>query len=122
MEINPGALPRPGRVPTQEFWSPKDCWRWRRRSELLLEKRGLESGFFPRGLNIGQRRAPGGPQGSQEDRWCGLGWNRVEHPPGPLVVALLPCFGYSRSFRSADFLYNFSGIYLALLMAGKPEI
>ena len=54
------------------------------------------------------------PQGSQEGRWRGLGWGRAGHPPGPLVVALLPCLGYSGSFRSADFLYNFSRIYWAL--------
>src|ERR1041385_378761 len=48
MEMNPGALPRPGRVLAQEFWSPKACWRWRRRSELILDKMGMESGFYRR--------------------------------------------------------------------------
>jgi hypothetical protein len=38
------------------------------------------------------------------------------------VVALLRSFGDSGSFRDADFLYNFSGIFGALLMVGKPEI
>src|SRR4051812_42851899 len=38
------------------------------------------------------------PQGSQEGRWRDLGWTHAGHPPGPLVVALLPCLGYSRSF------------------------
>src|SRR4051812_20538193 len=47
---------------------------------------------------------------------------RAGHPSGPLVVALLPCLGYSGSFRDADFLYNFFGIFGALLIAGKPEI
>ena len=55
-----------------------------------------------------------GPRGSQEGRWRGLGLGRARHPPGCLVVALLPCLGYSGSFRSADFLYIFSGIYWAL--------
>src|SRR3954470_13610392 len=34
----------------------------------------------------------------------------------------LRCLGDSGSFRVADFLSNFSGIFGALLMAGKPEI
>jgi hypothetical protein len=38
------------------------------------------------------------------------------------VVALPSFLGDSGSFRDADFLYNFSGIFGALLMAGKPEI
>src|SRR4051812_8156146 len=38
-------------------------------------------------------------------------------------VGPLPSFlGDSGSFRDADILYNFSGIYRALLMARKPEI
>ena len=43
-------------------------------------------------------------------------------PPGLLVVAPLRSLGDSGSFRVTDFLYNFSGIFGALLMAGKPEI
>jgi hypothetical protein len=38
------------------------------------------------------------------------------------VVAPLRCLGDSESFRFAGFLYIFSGIFGALLMAGKPEI
>jgi hypothetical protein len=38
MEMAPGALPRPGRVPKQRLLSP-EIRRWRRRSSgLLLEK------------------------------------------------------------------------------------
>ena len=43
-------------------------------------------------------------------------------PSGVLVVALLRSFRDCGGFRDADFLYNFSGIFGALLMAGKPEI
>src|ERR1043165_4603676 len=124
MEMNPGELPRPGRVLAQEFCPPppklvfdgggdRNCF-WR--------KGVWNQGFLRWGKNRGQRGAPGDPQGSQEGRWRGQGWGRAGHPPGPLVVALLPCLGYSRSFRSDDFLYNFSGIFGALLLAGKPEI
>jgi hypothetical protein len=38
------------------------------------------------------------------------------------VVAPLPSLDFSGSFRSADFLSDFSGIFGALLIAGKPEI
>src|SRR3954468_24445437 len=107
MEMNPGALPHPGRVSAQEFCPPETCFRWRQRSELLLEKRGLESGFPPGGKNRGQRGHRGDPPVSQEGRWRDLGLGRARHPPGCLVVALLSCLVYSGSFRSADFYIIF---------------
>src|SRR3954464_6773286 len=79
-------------------------------------------GFPPRGLNIGEGGHQGDPPRSQEASWRGLGWGRARDPPGLLVVAPLPSLGYSGSFRSADFLSDFSGIFGALLMAEKPEI
>src|ERR1041385_7958398 len=63
-----------------------------------------------------------GPQGSQDGAWRGPRWGRATCPPGFLVVALLPSFGDSGSFRCADFLSDFPGFFGALLMAGKPEI
>ena len=47
---------------------------------------------------------------------------RARDPSGVPVVAPLRCLGDSGSFRCADFLYIFLGIFGALLMAGKPEI
>jgi len=85
-------------------------------------KRLWNQGFLRGGKNRGRRGHREGSHGSQEGRWRGLGLGRARHPHGCLVVALLPCLGYSGSFRSADFLYNFSGIFGALLMAEKPEI
>ena len=35
MEMAPGALPRPGRVPEQRLLSPETCRRWRRRCGTL---------------------------------------------------------------------------------------
>src|SRR3954471_12647406 len=122
MEMNPGALPRPWRVPTHEFWSPKLVGDGGGDRNCFWRKGVWNQGFRDGRINRGAKGEPRGPQGSQEGRWRDLGWGRARHPPGPLVVALLPCLGYSRSSRSADFLYNFSGIYWALLMAGKPEI
>src|SRR4051812_38014106 len=63
-----------------------------------------------------------GPQGSQEGAWRGLGWGRARDPSEVHVVALPSFLGDFESFRVADFLYNFSGIFGALLMAGKPKI
>ena len=95
MEMNPGALPRPGRMPAQEFWSPETWWRWRRRSELLLEKTVLESGFPRREVNICQRGSPEAERGAQAPpgaarggaAWAGrLGCPWL--PSGPSLVFL----------------------------------
>src|SRR3954471_20482641 len=72
--------------------------------------------------NRGQRGHREGPPGIQEGAWRGLGLGRAMDPSGVLVVALPSFLGVSGGFRDADFLYNFSGIIGALLMAGKPEI
>ena len=72
--------------------------------------------------SIGQRGHREGPQASQEGAWRALGWGRARDPSGVPVVALPSFLGDSGGFRDADFLYNFSGIFGALLMAGKPEI
>ena len=122
MEMNPGALPRPGRMPAQEFWSPETWWRWRRRSELLLEKRVLASGFSRREKYICEGGPPEAKQGPQAPPWRGQGWGRARWPPGPPLAPLWPIFGSSRSFLYADFSYIFPGIFGALLIWGKPEI
>src|SRR3954467_5335850 len=78
--------------------------------------------FPSRGLNIGQRGHREGPQGSQEGARRGLGWGHARDPSGVPVVSLPSFLGDFGGFRDADFLYNFSGIFGALLMAGKPKI
>ena len=111
MEMNLGALPRPGRVPAHEFCPPKLVFDGGGDRNCFWRKEVWNQGFLRGGKNRGQRGHRGDPQVSQESRWRGLGLGRASHPPGCLVVALLPCLGSSVSFRSADFLYNFSGIY-----------
>src|SRR3954466_1079898 len=64
------------------------------------------------------RGATRDPEGS----WVPFPPGRATRAPGPLVVALWPHFGFSGSFRDADFLYNFSRNFGALLLAEKPEI
>src|SRR4051812_41260385 len=79
-------------------------------------------GISSAGSKYRPKGAPRGPQSIQEGAQRALGWGRARDPSGVLVVALPSFLGVSRSFRDADFLYNFSGIFGALLMAGKPEI
>src|ERR1041385_3572858 len=95
MEMNPGALPHPGRVPAQEFWSPKTWWRWRRRSELILEKRVLSSRVLGRERYIGEGGQPEVDQGPQAPPWRGLGGGRARWPPRPPLAPLWPHFGSS---------------------------
>ena len=95
MEMNPGALPRPGRMPAQEFWSPETWWRWRRRSELLLEKRVLESGFPRPEKYICEGGSPEAEPGPQAPPGAARGGaapgGRLGHPrlpSGPALVFL----------------------------------
>jgi hypothetical protein len=55
MEMAPGALPRPGRVPEQRLLSPEIRWRRRRSYETLSEKLRWEHISRPtslRGLGV----------------------------------------------------------------------
>src|SRR3954467_8738029 len=91
-----------------------------------VQRRDREKGFV---LGVSsasgkyrRRGHQGDPPVSQEAPWRGLGWGRARDPSGFLVVAPLPSLDFSGSFRNADFLSDFSGIFGALLIAGKPEI
>src|SRR3954468_14826603 len=69
-----------------------------------------------------QRGASRGPTG--QPGGCPT-WPRVGPCQGPFwspCGAPLRWIGDSGSFRVADFLYNFYGMFGALLMAGKPEV
>jgi hypothetical protein len=46
MEMAPGALPRPGRVPKQRLLSLEICLRRRRRCGTVLRKTPIDLGFF----------------------------------------------------------------------------
>jgi hypothetical protein len=64
MEMAPGALPHPGKVPEQRLLSP-EIRRWRRRScRTLSRKSPIDLGFFVPRLVIGEKAAsevgPGG--------------------------------------------------------------
>jgi hypothetical protein len=55
MEMAPGALPRPGKVPDQRLLSPEICFRWRRRCGTVLGKTPIDLGFFIPRLFIGEK-------------------------------------------------------------------
>jgi hypothetical protein len=68
MEMAPGKIPCPGRVPKQRLLSPKLRLRWRRRCRTFLGETPIHLGFSPRSEFIGggamsegtRRPTPGG--------------------------------------------------------------
>src|SRR3954466_9829532 len=117
MDGLPEGVPPSGRVPGQLLLAApilkRRRWRYREEngnSKSILEVSSAATKYRPKG-------APRGPQGSQEGARRALGWRRSRDPSGVPVVALPSFLGDSGGFRDADFLYNFSGIFWALLMA-----
>ena len=71
--------------------------------------------YMPKGVARGAKGGPGAPPARLGGGPRGQGaWS----PGGPPPALLRPC----GSFRNADFLYTFSGIFLAVFVTGKPEI
>src|SRR3954471_5472403 len=93
--------------------------RRRRNKDEIAKKGSVLEGFgtcvkyMPKGGISGGLGGPGAPRRGQGGRHQGA-WS----PGGPPPALLRPC----GSFRNADFLYNFSGIFLAVYVMGKPEI
>ena len=86
-----------------------------RRSELRLEKRGLESGFLRRVLNICQRGASAEAWGAQASPRRGQEGGRATRAPGALVAPLRPYFGRMEASGTLifyiiflDFFWQFS--------------
>ena len=112
-------VPPSGRVSGQLLLAAP-ILKWRRRyreNGISISVLGVSSA----GTKYRAKGALRGPQGSQEGARRALG-GRARDPYGALLGPLPSFLGDSGSFRDADILYNFSVIYLALLMAGKPEI
>ena len=71
--------------------------------------------YMPKGVARGAKGGPGAPPARPGGGPRGqAAWSPCGSPP-----ALLWPHG---SFRNADFLYNFSRIFLAVYVMGKPEI
>src|SRR3954466_4028166 len=89
---------------------------------MRSRKRVPVSRVSRRALNIGRRVASEGSWGAQAPPRRGQGGGGPPQGawgPGGPPPALLRGPG---SFRNADFLYIFSGIFLAVFVMGKPEI
>jgi hypothetical protein len=77
MEMAPGALPHPGRVPEQRLMSPK-IRRWRRRSYGTSSgKLLIDLGFSIGRLYIGGEAASKGRQGAHTIGWRAPGVTRA---------------------------------------------
>jgi hypothetical protein len=91
MEMAPGAIPHPGRVPEQRLLSPKLRLRWRRRCGTLSGKTLIHLGFSPRSEFIGEGAMSEGTRGAHT-RWrCGQGWTRATRSSWPSSVSALDC-------------------------------
>ena len=80
-----------------------------------LEGFGRRYKYMPKGGISGGLGGPGAPRHSQEG-------GRATRAPGALVAPLRLYFGCREASGKLIFLYNFSGIFLAVLVMGKPEI
>src|SRR3954468_8444844 len=81
----------------------------------VLEGFGTRVKYMPKGGISGGLGGPGAPPARPGG---GPRHQGAWSPGGPPQALLRPC----GSFRNADFLYNFSGIFLAVFVMGKPEI
>src|SRR3954466_2158220 len=115
MDGLPEGVPPSGRVPGQLLLAAP-ILKWRRRQ--YREENGNSRSI----LGVSSSGTKYMPKGSQEGARRGLEWGRARDPSGVPVVALPSFLGDSGGFRDTDFLYNFSRIFWALLMAGTPEI
>src|SRR3954466_12287950 len=118
----PEVVPPSGRVLGQLLLAVPILKQRRRRYREEIGKRTLILGvsslraiYRRRGAARGSTREPAAP-------WRAITLGRATRAPGALVGPLLPSFGDPGRFICADFLYNFSGIFGALLIVGKPKI
>src|SRR3954470_19070322 len=120
MDGLPEGVPPSGRVPEQLLQAAPILKQRRYRGEI--GKKGFVLGVSSARGKYRRRGAPGGPTSQPGGP---LARPRVVPRQGPFWSpggGPLPSLDFSVSFRSADFLSDFSGIFGALLMAGKPEI
>src|ERR1041385_1297705 len=118
----PEVDPPSGRVPGRSLLVLPILEARRRRNRGEIAKKGSLFGSFTsreinrrRGAARGATRGPGAPLARPHPRARREGaWGPGRSPLAPL--------GDSRSFYNADFLLDFSRIFGALLIWGKPEI
>src|SRR3954470_21452800 len=122
MDGLPEGVPPSGRVSGQLLLAAP-ILKWRRRQYIeefansisILGVSSTGAKYRPKGAPRGATGQPGGCLARPKR-------GRARDPPWTLVGPLPSFLGDSGSFRDSDFLYNFSEIFGALLMAEKPEI
>jgi hypothetical protein len=77
MEMAPGAIPHPGKVPEQRLLSPETCLRQRRCCRTFRGSRLVDLGFSRRREFIGVRAMSKGTRGAHTIRWSSQG---ARHP------------------------------------------
>jgi hypothetical protein len=98
MEMAPGALPRPGRVPEQRLLSPEIHRRRRRSCGTVLEISPIPLGFSVPRLYIGEGASSGGCQGTLTMGGRGQGLGHVPLLCGRPLAPLRLSFGLRYSF------------------------
>jgi hypothetical protein len=93
MEMAPGALPHPGRVPEQRLLSPEIGLRWRWRCGTFLGKMPTDLGFSRRRLFIGEGAMSEGGQGPHTIGWHAQGITCATRWCGHLLSPLRLFFG-----------------------------
>src|SRR3954469_19643338 len=122
MDGLPEGVPPPGRVTGQLLLAAPILKRRRRRYREENGNSRLIFGVSSTGIKYRPKGAPRGGHRAARRVPDALGWGRATDPSKVPVLALPSFLGDSGGFRDADFLYKFSGIFGALLMAGKPGI
>jgi hypothetical protein len=89
MEMSPGALPHPSRVPEQRLLFPKICLQWRRCCGTVLGKTPIILGFSVGRLLIGEGASSEVDQGGLTMGGHGQGLGRAPY----CVASLWPLFG-----------------------------
>jgi hypothetical protein len=109
MEMAPGAIPSPGRVPEQRLLSPKIGLRWRRHCRTFHGSMLDYLGFSRRRDFIGGRAMSEGALGAHTTWWHGQG--APAPPPGvaaswPLSVSALDSIFVSGKIGSLAFVLS----------------
>jgi hypothetical protein len=93
MEMAPGAIPHPGRVPEQRLLSPESCLRRWRHCGTLSGKTSIDLGFLCQRDFIGGRAMSEGGQGAHTTWWRSQGVTRTTLWCGQPLALLRLCFG-----------------------------
>jgi hypothetical protein len=93
MEMAPGALHRPDRVPEQRLMSPKIDLRWRWCCKTLLGETPIDLGFSHWRLYIGGGAMSEGTRVAHTTWWRGQGWTCTTLWCGQPLAALWVFFG-----------------------------